>query len=392
MHSNHALTTSARACSSGIRHDTLVLTADLTWRPASTLKCGDHVLGFDERADPGRYRRIRVATVDELIRWQGNTITLSTEFGKITCTPDHNLLEKNRYRKAATIRELRLATATVSPPDFGRQYKMGYLRGAMAGDGTLCRRPANTHAMLRVCDASFAERFAEFGGDLRMDGFRRFTYIAGYTMRPLYGVRTSRVEEVSSLEPYSERSPTTEYMRGWLAGVFDAEGSNGGGGVIRIHQRLSNRPFWDTTARFLNTLGLPYTIEKPRARSSARRERMGSLRIGKIADQLRFVAMTQPVVERKWAYLRGAGLRLTPKASVVSRRATGVGPILSIGTSTHTIIAGGFLSHAGPLVHGSRIQPMMTRGANPSRLSSGSEEIHNSDCPRPDYISWPPDA
>lgn len=342
----YADATKLGACSLGVKPETPVLMADLTWRPASRLRHGDWVLGFDEKPDPGRNRRYRVATVEALTIRKARTITLSTAFGEVTCTPDHRWLEKNRFRSAATIGELRLATVPVPPPAFGAGYKMGYLRGAMAGDGAFTHGPTRTRALLRVCDATFAARFARFGRDLGFDGFREFTYSAGYTMRPLYGIRTSRVKEVSRLGPYSEPRPTTEYMRGWLAGAFDAEGSNGGGSMLRIHQRISNRPFWKTAKHFLETLDVPYADEERRPSESDGGERMGSLRIGRVASQLRFIALTQPVVERKWAHLRRGRLKGAAQAApVLSRRDAGVRAVINIQTSTGTLVEGGFFSH-----------------------------------------------
>lgn len=278
--------------------------------------------------------------------YRAHTIRLSTTLGGLTCTPDHLLFERDRLRRAARISDLRFATGPIRAPIFGRDYKMGYLRGAMAGDGSFSHGPGQNRAWLRVCDSSFATRFAQFGRDLHFDGFREFTYTAGYTMRSLYGVRTSRVKEVALLDPYLEQSPAPEYMKGWLAGAFDAEGSNGGSAMLRIHQRISNRPFWNTATRFLDFLKLRHAIEEERPSSGVRGERMGSIRIGRIADLLRFVAMTRPVVDRKWAFLRTAGLRRTPKAHVTSRRAQGIGSVIGIETSTGTLIAGGFLSRA----------------------------------------------
>jgi hypothetical protein len=330
----------------GVSPDTPVLMSDLTWKPARDVSQGDLVLGFDKRPKPRRYRRCRLTTVEEVAIRRADTLTLETCFGAITCTPTHCWMERNRFRKAATIGELRLATIPVPPPVFGSDYKMGYLHGAMAGDGAFSRRPTQIRATLRVCDRPFASRFAQFGRDLGFDGFREFVYVAGYTMRPLYGVRTSRVKEVSMLDPYSEPRPTIGYMRGWLAGVFDAEGSSSGGQMLRIHQRLSNSAFWDTTARFLRSLDVAHAEEKGRPPQTKGRERMGSLRILKVADQIKFMALTQPVIRRKWAHLRKAGLRRTPKAFVLSRREVGVRKVISITTSNSTLIAGGFLSQA----------------------------------------------
>ena len=45
-----------RACTFGVKPQTLVLMADLTWRPASRLRPGYRVLGFDEKPGPSRYR------------------------------------------------------------------------------------------------------------------------------------------------------------------------------------------------------------------------------------------------------------------------------------------------------------------------------------------------
>jgi hypothetical protein len=336
-----------RASSVGVAPETPVLMADITWRPASAIKRGDTVIGFDEIPNPGRYRRLRIATIEAVMVRRANTITLTTAFGEVRCTRDLLFLEKNRFRKAARLTGLRLASKPVEPPVFDYSYKIGYLRGAMAGDGSISRGPGQIRASLRVCDAPFASRFARFGRDLGFDGFREFTYSMGYKMRPLYGVRTSRVKEVSLLDPYSELRPTAEYMRGWLAGAFDAEGSNGGGTMLRVHQRISNRRFWDTAQCFLSTLGLPYAVEKNRPSKDVRRERMGALRIGKLADQLRFIAMTQPMLQRKWAYLRQGGLKGTTEVPVISKLELGIRLVLSIQTSTRTLIGGGFLLHGG---------------------------------------------
>ena len=139
---------------------------------ASRLRLGNRVMGFDEKPGPSRYRGYRVATVVALTIGTARTLTLGTEFGEVTCTTDHRWLERNRFRSTATIRELRLATMPVLPPAFGAGYKMGYLHGALAGDGNFSHGPAQTRATLRVCDEKFAARFAHYGQDLGFEGFR----------------------------------------------------------------------------------------------------------------------------------------------------------------------------------------------------------------------------
>jgi len=129
-------------------------------------------------------------------------------------------------------------------------------------------------------------------------------------------------------------------MKGWLAGAFDAEGSSGGGQMLRIHQRISNRPFWTMARHFLETLDVSYAVEAQSRRNDGR-ERMGSLRIRRVANQLRFVALTQPVIERKWAHLRRGRLKSAALAApVLSRRDTGVQTVVSVQTSNGTVIEG----------------------------------------------------
>ena len=185
------------ACPFCVTPETPILMADLTWRAAGEIRPGDQVLGFDEKTNEGGYRRYRVATVQAVAVREAPTITLTTPFGEVTCTPDHLWLERSRFRRAVRIDSLRLASVPVSPPALGRDYKMGYLRGAMAGDGSFSRRPGQVHALFRVCDEPFASRFAAFGRDLGFQGFRTFTYTAGYTKHPLYGVRTSRARSLA---------------------------------------------------------------------------------------------------------------------------------------------------------------------------------------------------
>jgi len=78
---------------------------------------------------------------------------------------------------------------------------------------------------------------------------------------------------------------------------------------------------------------------------------MGSLRIRRVANQPKFVALTQPVLERKWAHLRRGRLkRAALAAPVLSRRDAGVQTVVGVQTSNGTVVEGGFLSHNRPFV------------------------------------------
>ena len=78
---------------------------------------------------------------------------------------------------------------------------------------------------------------------------------------------------------------------------------------------------------------------------------MGSLRIRRVANQPKFVALTQPVLERKWAHLRRGRLKSAALAApVLSRRDAGVQTVVGVHTSNGTVVEGGFLSRNRQLV------------------------------------------
>ena len=153
--------------------ETRVLTADLRWVQAGTLKVGDTLVGFDEEPKPGLpYRRWRTARVDVVQRLRRPSRRIHTSDGKtIMCSAEHRWLTRcggmhrwrttdelvypghRRYQKGRPSRLYKLCDTWTED----RSWDAGYLAAAFDGEGNLCQ---TAHRECRAFNArlSFAQR------------------------------------------------------------------------------------------------------------------------------------------------------------------------------------------------------------------------------------------
>jgi DNA repair photolyase len=129
---------------------------------------------------------------------------------------------------------------------------------------------------------------------------------------------------------------STDWYKGFLAGIFDAEGSFGGG-VIRICNTDPTILDWTTFA--CRRLGLPFIVEKVR-------EGMWNVRIrGGLEQQLRFHHLTDPAITRK-RLIDGRAVKSQSRLKVVNIEPLGMElPLYDITTGTGDYIADGVVSH-----------------------------------------------
>ena len=129
---------------------------------------------------------------------------------------------------------------------------------------------------------------------------------------------------------------SVEWYKGFLAGIFDAEGSFGSG-VIRITNTDPAIIDWTTFA--CGRLGLPFVVENVR-------EGMWNVRIrGGLEQQLRFHHLTNPAITRKRS-IEGRAVKSQSRLKVVSIEPLGMElPLYDITTGTGDFIANGVVSH-----------------------------------------------
>jgi DNA repair photolyase len=159
--------------------------------------------------------------------------------------------------------------------------------------------------------------------------------------RSMRAIRTQTRDNVAAIGELVRwpRSPRPEWCKGFLAGIFDAEGSHGE--ALRISN--TDPEIIDWTASSLRALGFPFVIEDRRLANGLQCVRL----LGGLPQKLRFFLTVDPAVTRK-RELEDIALK-NPASSqlrVESIEPLGKGfRLYDITTGTGDFISNGVVSH-----------------------------------------------
>jgi len=348
----------SHACTYCLIGDTPILLADGRTRSLADLRVGDQVVGTSR---VGSYRRYVSTTV--LDHWQTMkpAYRIRLEDGTtLIASGDHRFLtergwkhvtgaEHGRHRRPhLTLNNQLMGTGGfVDPPKIDDDYRQGYLSGMIRGDGHLGtyhyaragRRHGDVHRFrLALTDLEPLARTREYLMEFGLPTSEFLFSSADGARREMRAIRTSakaHVEAIRSLiTPVS--CPSESWVKGFLAGIFDAEG--GFGQVIRIANgdlELIGE-ICDGLARF----EFRYVVETARARP------MHYVRVrGGLKEALRFFHLVDPVTTRKRTTV-GRAMKGDAKLGIVSIEALGSElPMYDITTGTGDFITNGVVSH-----------------------------------------------
>ena len=237
--------------------------------------------------------------------------------------------------------------AFAEPPLETREYKRGYLCGVIRGDGHLSTRVYEqpnggssryNQFRLALTDFEALARVQGYLAELKVET-RSFRFMAATDRyREIHAIGTGArhsVDAIRDLIAWPGRT-SLEWYRGFLAGIFDAEGGCSSG-VLRITNGDPTIIDWITFS--CRRLGLPFVVERAR-------ERMWNVRIrGGLEQQLRFQHLTDPAITRKRS-IDGRAVKSQSRLKVVSIEPLGVElPLYDITTGTGDFIANGVVSH-----------------------------------------------
>ncbi|GAB3093677.1 intein-containing Rv2578c family radical SAM protein [Isoptericola nanjingensis] len=358
-----------RGCSHACRYctspETLVLMADGRQKPIRDIRVGEQIVGT---VVDGRYRRYEATAV--LAWWRtirrAYRVTLA-DGTEIVASGDHRFLVGGRGWKHVARQErgypqrpfLTLnntlmgfgngraaAEPTVAGPS--EEYRRGYLTGMIRGDGmrldktytTASGRPVRvTHFRLASADAEALERSADY---LTQEGValkRRPFSAASATRRAIDCIYTGRradYEKINRLVAWPG-DPTEEWSRGFLAGIFDAEGSCSRG-ILRVSNK--DEEILSRTSASMDRLGVPNVRERSNPRG------VGGVRVvGGLPSRQRFSRLVRPAITRKLSVLGGA-VKTAADLRVVSIEDLGFEQeMIDITTGTGDFIANGVVSH-----------------------------------------------
>ncbi|WP_433536898.1 intein-containing Rv2578c family radical SAM protein [Micromonospora sp. CA-249363] len=343
------------ACVYCLAGDTPILMADGRTKPISELEPGDRIYGTERR---GAYRRYVVTTV--LDKWStvkpAYRVTL-TDGTTLIASGDHRFLSDRGWkyvtgamqgvgqRPYLTTNNRLIGTGRfASGPKESTDYRHGYLCGMIRGDahlGTYSYPNGVVHRFrLALIDDEALSRSERY---LAQEGVetQRFSFApASATRQALSAIRTSKQRDIEKITELIQwpATPTDEWRLGFLAGIFDAEGSCSRG-ILRICN--SDDAILDQTMAALSRFDFTGVLEDPGKPNRVRQIRV----TGGLPTRLRFFHLTDPAITRKRS-IEGAALKCNANLRVVDIQALGLElPLWDITTGTGDFIADGVVSH-----------------------------------------------
>jgi DNA repair photolyase len=349
------------ACAYCVRGETPVLMADGTTRAIADVRVGDPIYGTVRDGWYRRYVKTRVLAHWSVIK-RAYRITLEDGTELVT-GGDHRFLTERGWKfvtgteqgngrrpHLTTGNKLMGTGAFATAVSKNDEYRRGYLCGLIRGDGTIGEYLQfrlngswypHYHFRLALCDTEALDRAQNWLQQESVET-RRFAFsAASENRRAMHAIRAQTRESVDSIRDLIAWPTLTSrsWHAGYLAGIFDAEGSCSGA------LRFSNSD-WDILGwvkdslrafdfKFVVELGGP-GVNKP----------VNVVRLlGGLREQLRFFHTVDPAISRK-RDISGQCVKSEAKLGVVSiKPLRGAMRLYDITTGTEDFIANGVVSH-----------------------------------------------
>ena len=345
----------SHSCAYCVHGETPILMADGRTRPIRELKAGDIVYGTVRR---GSYRRY--VTTPVLAHWQtvkpAYLITLA-DGTHLVASGDHRFLSDRGWKYVTgagqgrdcrphltTNNELMGVGAFEHAPKHSADYRYGYLCGMVRGDAHIGRYEHRGRDYYRfrlaLVDQEALLRTKDYLARVGI-GTVDFKFAeATATRKRVLAIRSQSSGSVGFAEWLIRwpEAPSLEWRKGFLAGIFDAEGSYSRG-ILRISNSDPDIIRW--TVSCLSYLRFATVVEPVK-----RHPGMVLIRVpGGLKEHLRFFHMTDPAITRKRSIV-GTAIKSDTDLRVTRVEPFGVEmPMYDITTGTGDFIANGVVSH-----------------------------------------------
>jgi DNA repair photolyase len=343
------------ACAYCMSGETPILMADGRTRPLAELRPGDRIYGTVRR---GSYRRYVVTTVREhwSVRKPAYRVRLA-DGTSLICSADHRFLTNRgwkyvtdtdcgpRQRPHLTINNKLMGVgAFAEQPKESGEYRRGYVCGMIRGDahpGSCHHAHGDVHRF-RLAPADREARERTRGYLLRAGVECSMFTFAETTMarRRIDAIRCSGRSEVALIGRLTDwpGAPSLDWCKGFLAGIFDAEGGYSQG-VWRVSS--TSREIIDWTVSSMRSLGFNVVVEETHQSNGLAYVRL----LGGLKEVLRFFHTTDPAITRKRS-IDGVAIKSDARVGVASIEPLGLDvPMYDITTGTGDFIANGVVSH-----------------------------------------------
>jgi DNA repair photolyase len=347
-------------CAYCVAGETPILMADGRTRPLAEVRTGDAIYGTVRE---GSYRRYVITEV--LAHWQtvkpAYRITLE-DGTSLFASGDHRFLADRGWkyvtgtecganrRPHLTLQSKLVGTGSFAePPKQSADYRRGYLCGMIRGDVNLGNysydRQGRTSGdmyrfRLALTDTETLDRTRDYLAQMGI-AVSECQFADGSDGRkPMVAIRTYARDQVQSIESLIQwpATPGPDWHKGFLAGIFDAQGSYSGG-ILRISSTDQEIIGW--TISSLRSLRFDVAVDRTSNPDGLRYVRFR----GALKEQLRFFHTTDPAITRKRS-IAGTAIKGDAKLRVTAIEPLGLDlPMFDITTGTGDFIANGVVSH-----------------------------------------------
>jgi DNA repair photolyase len=329
----------SHACVYCLDGETPILMADGRTKPLAKIVVGDEIYGTSRR---GNYRRFVKTKVEAHWSTVKHAYRVKLADGtELIASGDHRFLTDRGWKHVTgTQHGLARAHLTLnnklmgiggfaSAPSRDSNYRIGYLCGG-----------AVHRFRLALIDLEALVRTRGYLAQIDIPTKHFLFQKAVGARQDIYALRTSAFAGVSAIERAIgwPSNPSMEWCKGFLAGIFDAEGSYSRG-ILRIANK--DQQIIQLITRCLHQLGFAWVIDKHSGRDSLRYVRL----IGGLREALRFFHTTDPAIIRKRS-IEGQAIKNNASLNVVGIEALGLElPLYDITTGTGDFIANGVITH-----------------------------------------------
>jgi DNA repair photolyase len=341
---------------------TPILMADGRTKPLADVRVGDKIYGT---IFGGKYRRY--VTTEVLDHWSTvkPAYRVALEDGtELVTSGDHRFLSDRGWkhvigseqgwgrRPHLTLNNKLLGMGKfAAPPEGGPEYRRGYLCGMIRGDGHLSSaayprlgRASTTVPQFRLAlvDLEALRRARAYLAELNvvLDEFV-FQEAVG-VRRQVIAIRTGVRRTVAAVEEIVcwPHTSSADWCKGFLAGIFDAEGSYSRG-VLRIYN--TDRAIVDQITSCLRRFEFSFVIE---TQGLGRAKPVTVVRLlHGLREHLRFFHTVDPAITRKRT-IEGQAVKNNAPMRVTSIEPLGVDlPLYDVTTGTGDFISNGVISH-----------------------------------------------
>jgi len=340
--------------------ETPILMGDGRTKPIADVRAGDEIYGTYQE---GYYRQYMTTRV--LAHWStvkpAYRVTLE-DGTQLVCSGDHRFLTERGWKHVTGAEQgalrrpfLTLNNKLMGVGGFAEQpketadYRRGYLCGMIRGDGTIGHYTyprkgngvghSNTFR-LALIDVEGLDRTASYLARVGV-GCNKFTFSqSSATRRRVTAISTGRRDAVQTIERLLgwPDHPSADWRKGFLAGIFDAEGGYSCG-ILRISNTDPTIISW--TVSSLELFGFDIAIEHTNEPNGLKHIRLR----GGLREAMRFFHTVDPAITRKRS-IEHVAIKSDAKLRVVAIEPLGLDiPMYDITTGTGDFIANGVVSH-----------------------------------------------